>query len=214
MCDFSGKLIAWLDRELRAENAAEVERHLELCAECRSRVEEYRHVTAAFDRYCDAYCETAMASRLNRKQPRRVVARWEAAALVAAAIAAMFLFVARAHVELSPAGAAPIVATPGVSSVVSQTNQPADGRQNTQTMNVSAAQRGRTSASPEIYDASGLAGEAAVEIAIPADAILPPGAVPEGVSFGADVTIAPDGSAQQIRLTPQLTEFERRSSLP
>jgi anti-sigma factor RsiW len=214
MCDFSGKLITWLDRELPAEAAAEVQRHLELCAECRSRVEEYRHVTTAFERYCDAYCEAGVASRLNRKQRRRVVARWEAAALAAAAIAAIFLFVARAHVELSPAGAAPAMATSPASSVVSQTNQPADGRQNRRPMNVSAGQSGQTSASPQDYGASGLPGDAAVEIAIPADAILPPGAVPEGVSFGADVTIAPDGSAQQIRLTPLLTEFERRSTLP
>src|SRR5437660_3503603 len=206
MCECSGKLIAWLDRELPAEDAAEVERHLELCAECRSRVEQYRHVTTAFDHYCEA----AMTSRFNRQQRRRLLARWEAAALAAAAIAAMLLFVVRAHVELSPPGAAPVVAT----SVVSQTNQPADDRQNGQPTNVSAGQSGQTSASPQNYDASGLAGEPAVEIAIPADAILPPGAVPEGVSFGADVTIAPDGSAQQIRLRPQLTEFERRSSQP
>ena len=37
MCDFSGKLVAWLDRELPAEEAADVERHLEACTECRSR---------------------------------------------------------------------------------------------------------------------------------------------------------------------------------
>jgi hypothetical protein len=53
-----------------------------------------------------------------------------------------------------------------------------------------------------------------VEIAIPADAIFPPGAVPEGFSFAADVTIAPDGSAQQIGLRLQLAEFERRSTRP
>jgi hypothetical protein len=211
MCDFSGKLIAWLDRELPAEAAADVERHLELCAECRSRLEEYRHVTTAFDRYCDTYCEAAMASRLNRKQRRRVLARWEAAALAAAAIAAMFLFVARSHVKRSEdGGPAPLAAT----SVASRSNPPPDGRQNGRPMNISAEQSGQTSASPPNYDASGLAGELAVEIAIPADSILPPGSVPEGVSFAADVTIASDGSAQQIRLTPLLTEFERRSSLP
>jgi hypothetical protein len=52
----------------------------------------------------------------------------------------------------------------------------------------------------------------ALEIAIPGDAIFPPGAFPPGISFTADVTIAPDGSAQQIRLQPQLVEFERRSN--
>ena len=204
MCEFSGKLIAWLDGELPAEDAADVERHLESCVECRSSVEAYRHVTIAFDQYCDAYCEAAMASVPGGKR-RHLLARWEAAALAAAAIAALFLFVARAHVELSPAAPARVAA---------QTNGPADGRQNGQPMNISAPQTGQASASAQSYDASGFPAEPAVEIAIPADAILPPGAVPEGVSFAADVTIAADGSAQQIRLTPLLTEFERRSSLP
>jgi anti-sigma factor RsiW len=201
MCEFSGKLIAWLDRELPPEEAVGVEGHLESCVECRSSVEAYRRVTTAFDQYCDAYCEAAMASVPGGKQRRHVLTAWEAAALAAAAIAALFLFVARAHVELSPAASAPVAA---------QTNEPADGRQNGQPTNLSAEQNRQTSASQQMYDASGLADEAAVEIAIPADAILPPGAVPEGVSFDADVTIAPDGSAQQIRLTPLLTEFERR----
>jgi hypothetical protein len=71
-----------------------------------------------------------------------------------------------------------------------------------------------TDAPAEQTEQGAVASEPALEIAIPADAILPPGAVPEGVSFDANVTIAPDGSAQQINLTPQLTEFERRSSQP
>jgi len=66
----------------------------------------------------------------------------------------------------------------------------------------------------ESEDSEWLEPEPAVEIAIPADAIFPPGAIPENVGFTADVTIAPDGSAQQIRLRPQFTEFERRSTRP
>jgi anti-sigma factor RsiW len=211
MCEFSGRLIAWLDRELPAEDAADVERHLQSCAECRSSVEAYRHVTTAFDQYCDAYCEAAMASIAGGKRRHRVLRSWEAAALAAAAIAALLLFVARAHVQLSPVGApAPLVGT----SAALHSNLAPDGRQGEQPMNSSAEQTGRASASAQSYDASGVPAEPAVEIAIPADAILPPGAVPEGVSFAADVTIAPDGSAQQIRLRPQLTEYERRSSQP
>ena len=210
MCEFSGRLIAWLDRELPAEDAADVERHLESCAECRSSVEAYRQVTTAFDQYCDAYCE-AMASVAGGKRRRRVLRGWEAAALAAAAIAALFLFVARAHVQLSPVGApAPLAGT----SAAPHANLAADGRQGGMPMNSSAEQTGRATASTQSYDVSGLPAGPAVEIAIPADAILPPGAVPEGVSFTADVTIAPDGSAQQIRLRPQLTEYERRSSQP
>lgn len=211
MCEFAGKLIAWLDRELPAEDAGDVERHLEFCAECRSRAEAYRQVTVAFEQYCDAYGEAAMASAPSRKRRRHVLTAWEAMALAAAAIAALFLFVARAHVQLSPGGAAaPVVGT----SIASHSNQAADGRQSAQSMNISAEQTGQAAASPQTYDANGLAAEPAVEIAIPADAVLPPGAVPEGVSFAADVTIAPDGSAQQIRLRPELTGFERRSSQP
>lgn len=211
MCEFSGKLIAWLDRELPAEDAAGLERHLEVCAECRSRVEAYRQATVAFDQYCDAYCAAAMASVPGGKRRGRVLTRWEAAALAAAAIAALFLFVARAHVQLSPGGApAPLAGTSGVS----HSNPVVDGRQSGQPINSSAEQTGQASVSAQSYDRSGIPAEPAVEIAIPADAILPPGAVPEGVSFDADVTIAPDGSAQQIRLRPQLTEYERRSSQP
>ena len=211
MCEFSGKLIAWLDGELPAEDAMGVERHLEFCIECRSRVEAYRQVTTAFEQYCDAYGDAAMASAPSRKLRRHVLTVWEAMALAAAAIAALFLFVARAHVQLLPVGApAPLVGT----SAVPRSNLAADRRQGAEPMNISAEQTGQAGASPQTYDANGLAAEPAVEIAIPADAILPPGAVPEGVSFAADVTIAPDGSAQQIRLRPQLTEYERRSNQP
>ena len=67
-------------------------------------------------------------------------------------------------------------------------------------------------APPPQEDTNSLPGAPAVEIAIPADAIFPPGAVPAGVSFTADVTMASDGSAEQIRLRPQLTEFEMRGN--
>jgi hypothetical protein len=42
--------------------------------------------------------------------------------------------------------------------------------------------------------------QAAIQIAIPAEAIFPPGAVPEGVTYIA--SLAPDGSVQSIRLQP------------
>ena len=53
MCEFSGKLIAWLDRELPAEEASEVERHVNACSECRSEVDAYKRVKSEFDAYCD-----------------------------------------------------------------------------------------------------------------------------------------------------------------
>jgi hypothetical protein len=56
--------------------------------------------------------------------------------------------------------------------------------------------------------------EAPVYIAIPADALFPPGAFPEGVGFVADVNLRPDGSAQRLRLQPQLVGFQTRGTRP
>jgi hypothetical protein len=58
------------------------------------------------------------------------------------------------------------------------------------------------------------ANEPMIQIAIPADEMFPPGAVPEGIHFAADLTIAADGSAERLRLSPRLAVFERRTTLP
>jgi hypothetical protein len=44
--------------------------------------------------------------------------------------------------------------------------------------------------------------ETAIHIAIPVEAMFPPGAVPEGITFIADVSMAADGSVQGLRLQP------------
>src|SRR5215470_1220494 len=54
MCEFSEKLIAWLDQELAAEDAANVARHIDICAECRTQVAAYRQVSETIEAYCDA----------------------------------------------------------------------------------------------------------------------------------------------------------------
>jgi hypothetical protein len=41
--------------------------------------------------------------------------------------------------------------------------------------------------------------------------MFPPGAVPEGINFVAELSIAQDGSAQRLRLQPRLVGWERRS---
>jgi hypothetical protein len=53
-----------------------------------------------------------------------------------------------------------------------------------------------------------------IQIAFPADEMFPPGAVPEGMHFVADVTISPDGSAERLRLRPRLAGFERSTIQP
>jgi hypothetical protein len=42
--------------------------------------------------------------------------------------------------------------------------------------------------------------DTAIEIAIPAEAMFPPGAMPNGINFIAELRIAPDGSVKQVRL--------------
>lgn len=215
MCDFAGKLIALLDQELAEDDAAAVKRHLQGCPECRRRFEEYRHMSDAFDRYCDACCEAVAVSQPRGEFRRRVLAISGVA--VAAAVAMFFLFPLRWRVQPGAAPIAPVVdvtktllpQADAAQPISSEVRPIARSKRQKGTEQVKQKATERQSVEP-----GWLASEPAVEIAIPADAIFPPGAVPEGVGFTADVMIAPDGSAQQIRLRPQLTEFERRATRP
>jgi anti-sigma factor RsiW len=219
MCDFATKLTAWIDGQLASEDAADVQRHLGLCEECRARVEAYRHVSATFDAYCDVYGEAVMASKAGLRRPIRTLTLSAVGAAVA--LAALILLASRARVQNLPA-APPVLVDRGAAVLP----QPMPAAQTTQTavanskpgprlVRAEKAERARHAVvQPRPQTASTFLPGPAVEIAIPGDAIFPPGALPEGVSFTADVTIAPDGSAQQMRVRPQLTEFERRSTQP
>jgi anti-sigma factor RsiW len=182
MCDVRGKLIAWLDEELPQEEAAEVAGHVEGCAECRSEREAYERVSRTFD----AYCEAVMTAKTHRGIPRWVPAL--AGAVVA--VAALFLSFPRARVEPravpSPVAAAISVkvldATPAPSKKVHRPHPPVARVQE---------QIGRWRPA-----------ESAVQIAIPAEAMFPPGAMPEGMNFIAEVSIGADGSVEGLRLRP------------
>ena len=63
-------------------------------------------------------------------------------------------------------------------------------------------------------NANGFPDEPVIQIAIPADEMFPPGAVPEGMHFAADLMIAADGSAERLRLRPRFAGFERRTTQP
>src|SRR4029077_13695063 len=93
MCDFSGKLIAWLDHELPSDEAADVERHLEACSECRGNVDAYKRVSSEFDGYCDK----TITSNVRRGAPRWVPVVSAAGAV--AALVALFLILPRTPVE-------------------------------------------------------------------------------------------------------------------
>jgi anti-sigma factor RsiW len=218
MCDFRTKLTAWLDGELSSGDAADVERHIQFCAECRDRVAAYRQVSAAFDGYCDAYCEGALAPHHGQKLPRRKIAI-SGAATLAAAVAALFFIVPRARIRLLPVPVSvPVASATVVSSPIASAESSEPAPPEVKTVSHLAPNKRkltpRAASRPQSPEPDWVAVEPEVEIAIPADAIFPPGTVPEDVGFTADVTIAPDGSAQQIRLRPQFTEFERRSTGP
>lgn len=190
MCNYSGKLIPWLDRELGDEQMDQVLRHIQECLECRTQLSDYDQVSKAFDVCCDA----AMAVELPSRQPRWVPVLSAAAAVVLAAT----LVVAMLRPRVKPTVPAPpravVVARP---EVVPETKP---------------ARQWHMASHVRAQAANLLPPEPAIQIAIPAEAMFPPGAVPEGVSFTAEVSFGPDGSAQQIRLRPRLVGFERRTN--
>jgi hypothetical protein len=190
MCEFSGKLIAWMDHELPAGEAAEVERHLGTCEQCQTSLNAYRTVSAAVD----AYCEAAITAKARRRLPHRAVLSGLAAAT--AAVVVLFVVFPRAHVQqpsLRPDATEAAVAPSVIATQTTETAQP---------YRVKRAHRRRAVAPANIQQAHWLPAAPAIQIAFPAEAIFPPGAIPQGFDFVADVSIAADGSAQQLRLRP------------
>jgi hypothetical protein len=219
MCDFSGKIIAWMDGELPEHEAAPIAEHLEGCAECRSRLASYRQVSDALV----AYCETATSAAVAR--PQRGLPAWALAAMGAAAVAALLLALAPKRVVQSPAevenplaahasaGGSP--ARAAAAPVAERAaRHPASVHRSRQEPVLVANTVERPAVLAPSRPAASLTGEPAFEIAIPSDAIFPEGAVPEGVSFVADVTLGADGTAERLRLQPRIVEFERRATRP
>jgi anti-sigma factor RsiW len=182
MCDVQAKLIAWLDRELSSDEAAGVERHIEGCKECRSRLAAYELVSETFDVYCDA----VLAAKRRRRVPRWVPLF--ASGVVATVV--VYFAISRTRIDLRPAlipattaASVALPAPPEVEAVPRKT-----------------IHRRQAHAPVPVRTAKWQPIETAVQIAIPADAMFPPGAVPKGLNFIAELSIAPDGSVKQIRL--------------
>jgi hypothetical protein len=227
MCDFSGKLIAWMDRELAESEAADLGRHVATCAECRARLAAYECASSAFNAYCDA----TFAAETRSKLPR-----WLPAAGVAAGIAAAaaLLMLPRQHVaqlppRLPPAAEASHIAARTQPPPSAEAARPAYSaaapvtRSQGQYASASPARRrGSQGATPaeapvqvsQVRNISPFPAEPPIQIAIPADAMFPPGAVPPGMSFTAELTISADGSAERLGLRPRLAGFERRTNQP
>ena len=182
MCDIQAKLIAWLDRELSSDEAADVERHIKGCQECRGRLAMYKEVSETFDVYCDA----VVAGKTRRR-----VSHWVpvlASAVVAAVV--MFLAFPQRRVEPPPV-LAPTLAATSVPVPAPHAAEAAPRKKIRRQHAIPRVQERPVKWQPT---------ETAVQIAIPAEAMFPPGAMPEGMNFIAELSIAPDGSVQQVRL--------------
>lgn len=231
MCDFSEKLVARMDGELPERECAEIERHLGVCAECRSRLAAYERASSAFD----AYCEATFAAETGRKRPR-----WQPAA-IAAGIAATVVIgallalphrrVAQLPARVPPSTEALHVGAQPAESMAMVVAKPADAahpvggsiHRGSRQHVAAIVARGRnvepeTAAAPapsfQERNVGPFPSEPTIEIAIPAGAMFPPGAVPPGMSFTAELTIAADGTPEQLGLRPRLAGFEGRKDQP
>ena len=184
MCDFSERLIAWMDGELAENEATVVERHVRACAECSARVSAYDEASCGFAAYYDAATQTAMATKTARKLPG-----W--APVVAAVAAAAVLLLA-----LLPRSVRPIPPVPQAAQVRPPITL------ETAPKPLKPAQRRHIAARRKSAGANWAMAGPAIQIAIPADAMFPPGAVPEGVTYIANLSFAADGSVQGLRLQP------------
>ena len=197
MCNYSGKLIAWLDGELEIDEMADVQRHVGECIECRKHLATYKQVTATFDAYCDA----VVAAKIRRSGlPRWVPAMSAVGAAAIAAVLALALMPVRVEPPVLPLS----VKAPTPPAIALETTQAP----------VKAIHRRHTAAPVARQTVSWPPTQRAIQISIPAESMFPPGAVPEGISFLAELSIAADGSAEQIRLRPRLIGFERRATQP
>jgi anti-sigma factor RsiW len=194
MCDAEKNLVAWLDGELPVEEAASVERHVSVCEECRGRIAAFRRVSESVDLYCDA----VMAVNARQHVPR-----WAKPVLAFAAAAAIVLFVMVSGRNSVPP---PPVLTPTIADASTIVRNSAATISATETSPDTAKLRGTIHQRPHVGSsinaeaAKWQPNESAVQIAIPADAMFPPGAMPKGLNFVAELSIGPDGSVRQVRL--------------
>jgi len=214
MCECSEKLIAWMDGERADGEAAAVQQHFESCPACQSCLASYRLASALFAEYCDAAAVALVFFVPKHGTMSPAPVRENVAANQSTPR------------SLAPAPASPALAPIDPASVgkVHSSAPPAAERRSRnvavfprRAKSVHVATSGlsvRPVANVPVRSEGSPAGEPAIEIAFSSDSIFPAGAMPEGVSFVAEVTLAADGSAEQMRLQPRLVEFQERKVRP
>lgn len=190
MCELRLPLVAWMDGELTASETAAVEEHVQACAECRQRVSECREASRGFAEYYGATSETASATNGPRRWPRWV----GVAVAAAAAIVVGLLLYAREERQAPVAPRAATVATSPAVEVASEAAGPVQ--------QAPRVAKRRVAAHRQAQREDWAMEQPAIQIALPADSMFPPGAVPEGAAYIANVSFAADGSIQSFRLRP------------
>jgi anti-sigma factor RsiW len=188
MCEYSGKLVALLDGELESGEAIEVERHLCACAECRNQLRMYERLGNCIDAYCEAKLG---ASAPRGAAPLRPALLGAGAAAMVTIVALLVVVPRMRNAQPSPGVTRPMT----VQTAVSETPRHSLAA-------VKKTHRRPVAAPAQIQETSRQPAEPDIQIAIPADAVLPPGAVPEGVTFVANMRIVADGSARQSFVWP------------
>jgi Putative zinc-finger len=184
MCEFETKLVAWIDRELDAATARDVELHLEACHDCSARVAAYREVSTAFAAYFEQPVVTPKRSRTA------ITASF--LGLGAATAAAITLWMFRPLPVAPPS----LPKLTGPAPAIAYVKQPAAPAQ------VSVPRHRPISRPAMLANAASVETQPTIEIAIPADAVFAPGAFPTGFTFAADLSIRGDGSPETLRVRP------------
>jgi anti-sigma factor RsiW len=231
MCELSSKLIAWMDGELGQAEAAAIEQHLADCAECRNAFASYGEASEAFALYRDAAAAEVFDGRLN--QPLQ---RWLLSAVGTAAAIALLLFFAPKHLfspvgknpgtEIGPSSAfltAPPVAgsersvsgsgrTQASHQLAGKPASTQKARAWTRASAKRALARSAEKAPSESVVALAASPEPLIEVVLPADGMFPPGAMPQGMSYVANVTVA--AGTEPLGAPARLAGFERRNTQP
>jgi anti-sigma factor RsiW len=175
MCEFSSKLIAWLDHELPDAEAGAMDQHLRACAECRKQADAFRGVSHAFALYARA---------VPLQAPRSARAWLLVPAAIAAAVFAVFLLPSRRPPYTQPDVQPSTTAVQPPPAIV-PSKAPAAA---------AAVRRPRVPKRIQAQAVAWLPAEPTIQVVIPADQLFPPGALPEGVDLVANLSLAADVS--------------------
>jgi len=189
MCSFEKCLIAFMDRELEGNEAIAVEQHVSTCDDCRVRLASYENASRDFAAYYAASAQRPVVVASGNSNLRWV----PYIAALAAAIVIALILLPHAHKPAQPATqlaqievAAPVVAEPA--AVV----EPVAA--------VPLTAKRRTVSRPVVQENKQPPSEPVVQIVIPADAMFPPGAMPDGVAYVASLNYTIDGAVPGYRL--------------